>query len=75
MKKLLQQIDRDYYRSVQLLIAHAELEQLGQWHVDVRKRSKIALGERRSPHSSRQGPGLVAMGQADRRHLSPNSVR
>jgi hypothetical protein len=28
MRELLQQIDLDYYRSVRLLIAHAELEQL-----------------------------------------------
>jgi hypothetical protein len=30
MRELLQQIDLDYYRSVRLLIAHAELEQLRQ---------------------------------------------
>jgi hypothetical protein len=67
MKKQLQRLDSNYYRAVELLIAHAELEHLGQWQVDVRRRSKIALGERRSPHSSRQLPGLVAMGQVDRR--------
>ena len=30
MEELLQQIDLDYYRSVRLLIAHAELEKLRQ---------------------------------------------
>jgi hypothetical protein len=30
MQELLQQIDLDYYRSVRLLIVHAELEQLRQ---------------------------------------------
>jgi hypothetical protein len=30
MQELLQQMDLDYYRSVRLLIAHAELEQLRQ---------------------------------------------
>ena len=30
MQELLQQIDLDFYRSVRLLIAHAELEQLRQ---------------------------------------------
>jgi hypothetical protein len=30
MHELLQQIDLDYYRSVRLLIVHAELEQLRQ---------------------------------------------
>ena len=44
MRKLLQRIDPDYYRSVRLVIAHAELEQSRQWRVDVRRRSKIPLG-------------------------------
>jgi hypothetical protein len=39
MQELLQQIDLDYYRSVRLLIVHAELDQLRQGRpasVDVR---------------------------------------
>jgi hypothetical protein len=53
MKELLQQIEPDYYRFVQLLIAHAELEQLSQWRVDVERRSKIPLGMTRAPDKSR----------------------
>jgi hypothetical protein len=53
MKELLQQIERDYYRFVQLLIAHAELEQLGQWRIDVKRRSTIPLGMTRAPDKSR----------------------
>jgi hypothetical protein len=49
MKELLQQKDPDYYRSVELLIAHAEFQQLPQWCVDVMRRSKIPLGMCRSP--------------------------
>ncbi len=49
MKELLQQIDPDYYRFVQLLIAHAELKQVRQWRVDVKRRSKIPLGMSRAP--------------------------
>jgi hypothetical protein len=56
MKELLQQIDPDYYRFVQLLIAHAELKQVRQWHLDVEKRSKIPLGMSRSPVRSRADP-------------------
>ena len=44
MRELLQQIDPDYYRSVRLLIAQAEIERLRNWRVDVRRRSKIPLG-------------------------------
>jgi hypothetical protein len=44
MKELLQQVDPDYYRCVQLLIVHAELEQLRQWRADVNRPSKISLG-------------------------------
>jgi hypothetical protein len=50
MKELLQQIDTDYYRSVQLLIAQAEVERLRNWRVDVERRSKIPLGVSRSTH-------------------------
>ena len=53
MKELLQQIDPDYYRFVQLLIARTELKQLRQWRVDVRRRSKIPLGMSRAPDKSR----------------------
>jgi hypothetical protein len=53
MKELLQQIEPDYYRFVQLLIAHAELKQLRQWRVDVKRRSKIPLGVMRAPDKSR----------------------
>jgi hypothetical protein len=56
MKELLQQIDPDYYRFVQLLIAHAEFEQLRQWRVDVMRRSKIPLGMSRAPARSRADP-------------------
>lgn len=48
MKELLQQIDSDYYRSVQLLIAQAEIERLRNWRVEVGARSKIPLGMSRS---------------------------
>jgi hypothetical protein len=53
MKKLLQQMDADYYRFVQLLIAHAEFKQLRQWRIDVKRRSKIPLGMSRAPDRSR----------------------
>jgi hypothetical protein len=56
MKKLLQQVDRDYYRFVQLLIAHAELEQLRQWRIDVERRSTIPLGMSRAPDKFRAEP-------------------
>jgi hypothetical protein len=56
MKEVLkeQEIDRDYYRSVRLLIARAEFEQLHQWRVDVERRSKIPLRTSRSPDSCGQ---------------------
>jgi hypothetical protein len=41
MKDPLQQIDPDYYRSVQLLIVHADLEQLHLWRGCVKRRGKI----------------------------------
>jgi hypothetical protein len=70
MKELLQQIDPDYYRFVQLLIARAELKQLRQWRVDVMKRSKIPLGMSRAPDKSRADPhrnkrfsGGISIGQ------------
>jgi hypothetical protein len=53
MKAPLQQIDPDYYRFVQLLIAHAEFKQLRQWRIDVKRRSKIPLGMSRAPDKSR----------------------
>jgi hypothetical protein len=56
MKELLQQIGPDYYRFVQLLIARAELRQLRQWRVDVKRRSKIPLGMSRAPDKSRTDP-------------------
>ena len=57
MKELLQQIGPDYYRFVQLLIAQAELKQLRQWRIDVKKRSKIPLGmSRAAPDRSRADP-------------------
>jgi hypothetical protein len=55
MKELLQ-LDPDYYRFVRLLIAHAELEQLSQWRVDVKRRSKIPLGMSRTPDRAREDP-------------------
>jgi hypothetical protein len=54
MRKLLQQPGPDYYRFVQLLISRAELEQLRQWRVEVKRRSKIPLGMARAPDRSRQ---------------------
>jgi hypothetical protein len=70
MKELLQEIGRDYYRFVQLLIAHAEFKQLGQWRVDVKRRSQIPLGMSRAPDKSRVDPlrnqhfsGAIAIGQ------------
>jgi hypothetical protein len=56
MKELLQQIDPHYYRFMQLLIAHAELKQLRQWRVDVKRRSKIPLGMSCAPDKSRGDP-------------------
>jgi len=56
MKELLQQIDPNYYRFVQLLIAHAEFMQLRQWRVDVKRRSKIPLGMSCAPDKSRADP-------------------
>ena len=70
MKEPLQQIDPDYYRFVQLLIAQAELEQLGQWRVDVKRRSKIPLGMSRASDRSRN---LVAHSISSKRH--PTSRR
>jgi hypothetical protein len=70
MKKLLQQMDADYYRFVQLLIAHAELKQLRQWRIDVKRRSKIPLGMSRAPDSSRN---FVAHPISSKRH--PTSPR
>jgi len=64
MKELLQQIDPDYYRSVQVVIAHAELKQLRQWRIGVKRRSKIPLGMRRSTDSSHQVPGRTAIVQS-----------
>lgn len=46
MQELLQQIDLDYYRSAQLLIVRAELEELRQERsalADVERRSEIPL--------------------------------
>jgi hypothetical protein len=70
MKEPLQQIGPDYYRFVQLLIAHAEFKQLDQWRVDVRKRSQIPLGMSRAPDKSRADPhrnqhfsGRITIGQ------------
>jgi hypothetical protein len=62
MKQLLQQIDPDYYRTVQSVIAHAELKQLRQWRVGVKRRSKIPLGMGCSPHGSLQLRGRIAIG-------------
>jgi len=70
MKELLRRIDSDYYRFVQLLIAHAELEQLRQWRVDVQRRSKIPLGLSRALDSSRN---LAALPVSSKRH--PSSPR
>ena len=44
MKELLQQVDPDYYRCVQLLIVHAELEQLRRWRAEVTRSRKTLLG-------------------------------
>jgi hypothetical protein len=44
MTESLQQIDPDYYRSVQLLIARTEIEQIRQWRLGIKRRSKIPLG-------------------------------
>jgi hypothetical protein len=44
MKDALQQIDPDYYRSAQLLIARADLEQLRRWRASIKRRSKIPHG-------------------------------
>jgi hypothetical protein len=70
MKELLQQIGPDYYRFVQLLIAHAELKQLGQWRIDVKRRSQIPLGMSRATEKSRADPrrnqhfsAAIAIGQ------------
>jgi hypothetical protein len=59
MKELLRRKDSDYYRSVQLLIADAELQQLCQWRVDVERRSKIPLGMCRPPRNYIATPSTV----------------
>ena len=43
MEEVLPEIDRDYYRSVRLLFVRAELEQLREWPVDVKKMGHVAL--------------------------------
>ena len=51
MQELLQQLDLDYYRSAQLLIVRAELEQLRQGRpalADVERRSNAPLVTSRS---------------------------
>jgi len=80
MKELLQQNDRGYYRSLQLLIARVELQELGQWHVDVERRSKIPLGMCRSPKKNGMAtPSLQRMRPQSARALprgySPRHVR
>jgi hypothetical protein len=65
MKELLQQIDPDYYRFVQLVIARAELKKLREWRVDVERRSKIPLGMSRAPDRSRI---LAAHSISSKRH-------
>jgi len=58
MQELLQQIDLDYYRSAQLLIVRAELEQLRQGRsalADVERRSNIPLGT--SPQATQVSKG------------------
>jgi hypothetical protein len=65
MTQLLQQMDADYYRFVQLLIEHAELKQLRQWRIDVKRRSKIPLGMSRAPDKSRH---FVAHPSSSKRH-------
>jgi hypothetical protein len=67
MKELLQKKDSGYYRSVQLLIAHAELQQLSQWRVDAERRSKISLGMCRSPKN--------CMAKPSRQRMKPQSAR
>jgi hypothetical protein len=64
MKEPLQQIDPDYYRSVQLLIVRVELKQLRQWRLGVNTRSKFPLGMWRSPDSSNPVPGRTASVQS-----------
>jgi hypothetical protein len=47
MQELLQQIDLDFYRSVRLLIVHAEIEHLrqrGSTSADIGRRRNIPLG-------------------------------
>lgn len=59
MQELLHQIDTDYYRAAQLLIVHAELEQLRRRRssmADVERRSKIPLGMPRPPDGGRRHP-------------------
>jgi len=61
MNEHLQQIDRNYYRSVQLVIAHAELKQLSERRAGVERRSKIPLGMWPCPDSSHQVLGRTAI--------------
>jgi hypothetical protein len=43
MMELLQPIDPDYYRSVQLLIVQVELKELRQWRAAVQRRGTIPV--------------------------------
>jgi len=59
VRDLLQQIDLDYYRSVRLLIVHAELE-----HLRGVSSASVELESRRRP---RMGNGAEAVGLTTRR--------
>jgi hypothetical protein len=72
MKEALQQIDPDYYRFVQLLIAHSELKELNQWRVDIERRSKIPLGMSRTADRPRN---LVAHLTSSKRHPTARRLR
>ena len=73
MEEILQQIYPDYYRSVQLVIAHTEFKQLRQWRVGVTRRSKFPLGIWRSPDGSDQVSGRAAIVQSLSAEVTPSA--
>jgi hypothetical protein len=73
MHDFLQKLDRDYYRSAQLLVAHAELDHLRQEvsaGIGSERRSETPFGV--SPTADRTGPPEVAC--ASPRYGDPGKV-
>jgi hypothetical protein len=74
MQDLLQQLDLDYYRSTQLVVARAELERLQKERstsIDVERRSKSPYGE---PVTAERA-ALSEVACADPPYGGPGAVR